>query len=156
VQAPQITVQAPQITVQAPQITVQAPQITVQAPQIAVQDYCARLVVVDLQGYSSAPKCHNSSTPLTLVQRCNHHSNRVLEALLEGSPSLQTPDITHTTSSSHINFQLTSTNRPESRSNVDIPRFRDVAHSLSSWQLHQVRHHQSRVCDAESAVLFFL
>ena len=87
------------------------------------------------QGYSVSSECTTAATSSSLLKRCNHHSNRVLEALMEG---IAAPDDTHTSpSQSHSHLQLKRAADTES-SVTSSDSLLYVAESLSSWQLHQV------------------
>ena len=47
-----------------------------------------RVCCVCAQGYSLSSKCSNTTTSSSLLKRCNHHSSRVLEALMDDSTAL--------------------------------------------------------------------
>lgn len=85
------------------------------------------------EGYSTTPECHTSKTPLSLVQRCNHHSNRVLEALMEGSTAALPPPETTPTSSMPLHLQLRAASQASAAECSILP----VAQQLTSWQLQQ-------------------
>lgn len=78
------------------------------------------------------------STSSSLVQRCNHHSNRVLEALLEGSIASSSLSIATPNPSSQPHLHLTGAHQPQFSSMPCSPPLLSLANSLASWQLQQV------------------
>lgn len=88
-----------------------------------------------LQGYGVIPECRNSTTPLSLIQRCNYHSSRVLEALQEGSTQLP-PSTAKPVSSTQSQMQLRPHHIQSNTQGSDT--LFPLAQTLSSWKIQQV------------------
>lgn len=88
------------------------------------------------EGYSSAPEYLGCNTPSSLIQRCNNHSQRVLEALMEGSSSETTASVTTPSLSAppHLKLSASCFSQASGMEVSSLP----LAHSLTAWQLQQV------------------
>lgn len=90
-----------------------------------------------LQGYSVIPECQSSATPLSLVQRCNYHSSRILDALQEGSTDSTLCPPATPTNATQPEIQLLASH--SSQCSTDSPAsLCAVAQALSTWQPQQV------------------
>ena len=114
--------------------------------EVSTSVYVSVDCVCVLQGYSITQEFQGSKTPFPLIQRCNHHSNRVLQALMKGTPPTIPPMATAASSKDpHLQLlpsQYTQCNTVHSDSLLPL------VHDLASWQLQQVlKHYSSAVID---------